>query len=181
MIASCGRKFSVRPEKKKRQPKLALVKFWKAVLRRAEDGEAAARHDGHDFTAAISERRVGFVKWIGRQAGLIAFGPDGIGRNIVGGNRVVGRDGEGDDFVNADADAGHGFVEAREEAAGASGGSTPNASLFHGAAHIAHADGLADIVHTAAKFLFRTGAATSQQGNCGNGSKEGERFTHNGL
>src|SRR6185503_10481155 len=152
---------------------LALGKSASGCSVRVENPEPAAGNHWGYVAAAETQIRVRREQRIFQQVRHIIVGIDWPGGKMIRKNRAVRRKWSGHDFINADASACQGSVDASNEAGAVrSIRSIKQCGLFHRSPKLAGPNNLKHIAHAATKFLLRIGAAANQRsGKQGNGKK----------
>src|SRR5258706_9298618 len=86
-------------------------------------------------------------------------------REVIGGYRVVGREGRGDHFIDADSGARKRTIDATNETGGVRRvWRIKHCGLFHGAPEFAATDNFIGVVHAATELLLDVSAAGEKRG-----------------
>src|SRR5664280_2693896 len=149
-------------------------KFSRSVV---EHFETAAGNERRDVPAAEAGVGVGVKQRVGQVAGFVARRERRIGRKALGQNRVVRRNRERDDFIEAKAGTAQRTVEAMNETVVTVAGSFNERTLFNALAHFAPADDFVGVAQAAPKFLVGAGAAGGKQRG-EHGSERKNNFAH---
>ena len=82
-----------------------------------------------------------------------------VGREALRANRIVRRNGKGDDFVNAQTEARERTMQPMHGTVAAVAGAAHHGILFNGLAHFAQADDFVSVAQAAAELLVGAGTA----------------------
>src|SRR6185436_1038833 len=126
--------------------------------------ETAARNHRRHVTARKTKIRVSREGRILNQVRLVAVRVHGIRGEIMSKDRVVRRDGEGDDLIDTQQSTGKAAVHSPDHASRV-GHVRPvgNGGLFNGAASFAAANNFKQIVEASPQLSFRPRAASRQE------------------
>ena len=133
----------------------------------------------HNISTAKADIGVGVEHRVGYQTGRVIVWISGLRCEVFGENGVIRRQRKSDDFIDADACAGHGAVNTVNKSSGvADVGRIEHGSLLNGTAQLAAAGDFKSVSYAATEFLLRPSATGGEQRSERNYSEKGKCVTH---
>jgi hypothetical protein len=147
-----------------------------------EDAEPTARDHGGNVAATEAEVTIGANRGIGHHLRLPAIRILRVFGDVVGEHRVVWREWRGDDFVDANAGAGHGLVKPAKKTR-CIGHVRPieQRGLFHRPPQLAESHKFSHVSHAPTEFLFSAGTTDGEEGDCDDDGQAQKSWARDGL